>query len=477
MQPISPINFLHEHQNTQRSRTRRRAGVLAAVGIIAAILSSPTLRRPLLPPSVERVVGSVEQFSIFHLASSADRLLQGEQEDRINILLLGVGGENHDGAWLTDTIMLASLKPSTKQVALLSLPRDMVVPTQNGQWRKINSVHADAELTSLGAGLGAIQSTTESITGLTVPYVVRIDFQGFTKLIDELGGIDINVERTVEDYHYPILGAEEDPIYANRYEHLVIPKGFQHMDGELALKFVRSRYALGAEGSDFSRSRRQQQALSAVKEKVLSASTLLSPRKVTAILNLLQQHTATTFEVWEMLRLRQLIDGVDTGNIALTVLDDSPSSPLASSRGIDGAYILVPKGGNFERIQQMAQVMFEGRELIRPEFGQQPSASPTRLTGVKMSVEVLNGTTLPGYATRIAQLLETNGLSVNSVGNAPVRDATATIVYMNGSTQTLETTANRIARLVGGAVSSDIPPWLRQYKSASPIVIVLGPEQ
>ncbi len=476
MHPISPINFLQEHHTTTRRRhTARRFIMLGVLGLVALVLSSPTLRRPLLPQSVERVVGSVEGFSLFHLASSADRSLKGERDDRINILLLGVGGENHDGAWLTDTIIVASLKPSAKQVALLSLPRDMVVPTQNGQWRKINSIHADAELTQPGTGLAAIQSTIQTITGLTVPYVVRIDFSGFSKLIDELGGVDILVERTVEDYRYPILGRETDPVYANRYEHLVIPKGLQHMDGSLALKFTRSRYALGAEGSDFSRSRRQQQVLAAVKQKVFSASTLLSPRKISSLLNLLQQHTASTIEIWEILRLKQLVDGVDMTHIALTVLDENPSSPLSSSRGIDGAYILIPKGGNFQRVQDIAHNMFEQQEVIAPTPTQQPASYPTRLTSGKMIVDVYNGTSTPGYANRIAQRLEGDGIRIGSIGNAPVADAVNTIVYVRGEAPSIVSTARTIAEVVNGQTSSEFPQWLNA--TTTPITVVLGPEQ
>src|SRR3989338_7180461 len=79
---------------------------------------------------------------IRHLVESADTKLKGDDKDRINILLLGIGGKNHDGGLLTDTIILASLKPSQKKVALVSFPRDLAVPIENMGWQRINSVNA-----------------------------------------------------------------------------------------------------------------------------------------------------------------------------------------------------------------------------------------------------------------------------------------------------------------------------------------------
>ncbi|MFA4942007.1 MAG: LCP family protein, partial [Patescibacteria group bacterium] len=100
---------------------------------------------------------------IKHLAESADKNLKGEDRDRINILLLGMGGKNHDGGYLTDTIMLASIEPSTKKVALLSIPRDLTIPMEGMGWRKINNVNAFAEAKNPGSGGLAISQALGDI--------------------------------------------------------------------------------------------------------------------------------------------------------------------------------------------------------------------------------------------------------------------------------------------------------------------------
>ena len=206
---------------------------------------------------------------IKRLVESADKELKGEDRDRINILLLGMGGKGHQGGYLTDTIMLASIQPSTKKVALISIPRDLAVPMENLGWRKINNVNAFAEVEKKGSGGLAISQALSDILGQPIDYFVRVDFEGFVNIIDKLGGVNVYVDNTLEDYRYPIMGMEEAEPYESRFEHLYIEKGRQYMDGSLALKYVRSRHGGGGEGSDFARAKRQQKILQAVKSELL----------------------------------------------------------------------------------------------------------------------------------------------------------------------------------------------------------------
>ena len=144
-----------------------------------------------------------------HLIPSVDKQLKGEENDRVNVLLLGMGGQGHDGPYLTDTMMLASVKPSTKQVALMSIPRDLVAPVSN--WQKINSINAYAEQKTPGSGGEATSQAMSELLQTPIDYYVRVDFNGFAKIIDEFGGIEVNVENTLDDYSYPIDGQEDNP--------------------------------------------------------------------------------------------------------------------------------------------------------------------------------------------------------------------------------------------------------------------------
>jgi len=173
--------------------------------------------------------------------------LQGEADGRVNILLIGMGGTGHKGGLLTDTIMVLSIKPEAKQAALLSIPRDLYVPIPGAGSAKINSAHALGEQRETGTGPALAKSVVGTVLDLPIHYYIRVDFAGFTKLIDAVDGLDINVEKAIADPFYP---DERTEGYAPFY----LKAGPKHMDGKLALKYARSRETT----SDFDRARRQQ---------------------------------------------------------------------------------------------------------------------------------------------------------------------------------------------------------------------------
>ncbi|MBI4363422.1 MAG: LCP family protein, partial [Candidatus Doudnabacteria bacterium] len=130
------------------------------------------------------------------LIIGADKTLVGEDEGVVNILLLGMGGPGHDGPLLTDTMIVASISVKTNEVVLISIPRDFVVALANQGFRKINSAYAYAELAEPGSGGIVAAAAVEKITGLTIPYYASIDFKGFVKAVDHVGGIDVTIDRT-----------------------------------------------------------------------------------------------------------------------------------------------------------------------------------------------------------------------------------------------------------------------------------------
>ena len=145
------------------------------------------------------------------LGSSPEDVIEGYKEDRVNILLLGVGGKGHDGGYLTDTIILASYKPSTEQVSMLSIPRDLIIPIPGYGWRKVNNLYSIAEVNDPGTGGDYTKQILSQIFDEQIPYYIRLDFKGFTELIDLIGGVDVEVPNTLSDYQYPIPGREEYP--------------------------------------------------------------------------------------------------------------------------------------------------------------------------------------------------------------------------------------------------------------------------
>jgi len=170
---------------------------------------------------------------VARLMVGKDKILKGELLDRTNILILGMGGAQHEGPYLTDTIILASIKPSTKQIGLLSIPRDLYVPIPNYGWRKINSANALGVAESKDGGL-LTSKVVSNILDLPIHYWVRVDFNLFKEMIDELGGIEVEVARGFIDNQFPGVNFS--------YRVVSFKKGLQTMDGEKALQFARSRH-------------------------------------------------------------------------------------------------------------------------------------------------------------------------------------------------------------------------------------------
>ncbi|MEK7202916.1 MAG: LCP family protein [Patescibacteria group bacterium] len=384
-----------------------------------------------------------------HLAKSAAIKLKGEDRDRINILLLGMGGKNHDGGYLTDTIMLACLEPSDKKTAFVSIPRDMAVPIENMGWRKINNVNAFAEAKQPGSGSLAISQTVSDTLNVPVDYYIRVDFIGFEKIIDELGGVNIYVDNTFDDYKYPILGNETAP-WEERYQHLHFDQGWQKMDGALALKYARSRHSLGIEGSDFARAKRQQKILKAVKDKITSFNVLFNPIKINELISQIQNNFDTNLKFWEILQLWNNFKDIKDEQIITKVLDNSPGGLLTDSISESGAYILLPRNGDFSEIQY----------LIKDVFTDVPANDKTKVNMEKSAIEVRNGTWINGLANKAAMDLEKYGFTIVRVGNSSQQNFQKSVIYdltYGAKIKSLAVLKNK----TNANVSLGMPQWLQ----------------
>src|SRR3989344_7876927 len=165
--------------------------------------------------------------------------------NRTNILILGKGDVVHEAPDLTDTMIFVSVSHSSSSINLISLPRDIWIPELR---TKLNSVYYWGNKKQPDGGLVLAEASVEEIVGQPVHYAVVVDFNGFKKIIDILGGIEIDVEMSFTDEKYPIPGRENDLCdgdkeYKCRYETIHFAQGKQVMSGETALKFVRSRNA------------------------------------------------------------------------------------------------------------------------------------------------------------------------------------------------------------------------------------------
>lgn len=373
---------------------------------------------------------------IKNIISKPEDKIKGEEADRINILLLGVGGAGHEGAFLTDTIIFASLKPSSGEVAMMSIPRDLLVNFPKYSWRKINNgIAFGKESNYPGGGEALMAKTVSEVTGLPVHYYARIDFAGFRKIINDLSGLDIYVDNSFSDYQYPD--------YQYGYQTITFKKGWQHMDGERALQFVRSRHGNNGEGSDFARSKRQQKVLLALKQKLLSFGTIINPKSIVKVLDDLGDHNKTNMQLWEILRLAKLGRDINQNSIITQVLDSGSNSPLYASTTPDGAYVLQPKAGDFSEIQFIAKNIFTSNFIARENA----------------SIEVRNGTSYAGLAKKIADELVALNFNVTQVSNAKDGNYDKTVIYdlSNGQKPyTLISLQNKL----DANIAAGLPPFL-----------------
>jgi len=401
-------------------------------------------------------LSSLNKFNPFKqlalLVTSADKRLSGESKDRVNFLLMGVGGAGHEGPYLTDTIMVASLKPSTLEAALISLPRDLLVPLPSGEWQKINQVYAFGK-TQKSDGIQMITKVIDNILDLKINYYAVLDFTGFEKLIDDLGGININVEKGFVDSQYPTDDFLTTTVSFNA--------GPQLMDGKTALMFARSRHGGSGEGSDFSRSKRQQLILEAVQGKVMTISTLINPKKIASIFELPTNHLETNLPLWQVLKLSQLSQSITPDHIYRLVIDDSPGGLLESVIMENGEYVLKPTDNSYEKLQNLTNNIFD--------LG--------KIKSEAAAIELLNGTETSNLAYYTNLYLKRLNYHIINYGNAPTKDYQRTIIYDFTDGQK-KTTLKNLAKELQGYITKTIPDYIKNiYPNATSTPPSLTPPQ
>lgn len=293
--------------------------------------------------------------------------------------LVGYGGEGHDGAYLTDSIMLVQINLDKKRATLISIPRDLWVnvPTKSGDpfSLKINAIYQlgfypktypDAKINK-NDELYLFKDAIKTTTGLSLDYYVSVDFNGFVKAVDSLGGIEVNVKKTFDDYVYPVTGKEtdlcdypedklseiddrlatEEPqvIFPCRYEHLHFDKGLQKMDGKTALKYVRSRHGL-EDGGDFGRATRQQEFLIALKNALFSLESI---PKIVKTIEDLTPYIQT--DIPQGITSKFMKYGLTLGDFDLEKIVLSDDNVLENSYSEEGGYILLPKDNDWNIVK------------------------------------------------------------------------------------------------------------------------------
>lgn len=346
--------------------------------------------------------------------SAANQSLPVPALQPINVLLVGTDARSDEiGPPRTDTLILLTLEQQTQTAGMLSLPRDLWVPIPRYNLTyKLNTVYSIGEERGYaGGGSQLVKDTVSSFIGQPVQYYVRINFRGFIEVVDLIGGIDIEVPKTIHDDHYPTAD------YGLETFHL--DAGWQHLDGETALKYARTRNV----DDDYGRARRQQDVIKAVFDKVTSADMIpFLLTKLPTLIYTMRSSIDTDMPMATQLELANYMRQASLKEIRQLVLDSRFGEETYSD---EGAWILLP---DREKVRTAVDEFF-----ARPTFEAANNATETALSVPQdVRIEVLNGTDQPGVAARMRDLLQAQGWRVVSIGDADRSDYVRTLVINYG---------------------------------------------
>ena len=341
------------------------------------------------------------------------QLLKGEGDGRINVLLLGRGGGDHDAPDLTDTMMVASIDPVNHTSTLLSIPRDMYVKVDGAGSMKINAAWETGKYKYLGkvspnnpsaqgtlAGFTTVDQVVEKVIGVPIHYNVLVDFDAFKQAVDTVGGVTVTVPENLVD---PTIAWE------NANNPIIAKAGVQNFNGRQALLYSRSRET----SSDFARGQRQRAVLLALKEKVSTLGTLANPTKLASLANAFGSNVQTDLSLSDAAHFADIVKNINNSSVNSIGLADAPNSYVTTATVGDQSVVQPKAGeGNFSAIQTFV------RGQLKDPY----------LTKEQAKIQVYNGTTVVGLAGTQADILKSYGYTVAGTGNAPTKGYAQTVV-------------------------------------------------
>ena len=313
----------------------------------------------------------------------------------------GYGKKGMNYGERSDTAIVLHVSADRSNAIAVSIPRDTLthIPTcVNSKGQTVgNKTTKFNDAYSVGGPACTIKTVNE-ITGMDITNFVKVDFGGFKKIVEAVGGVEICLAKPIND---PKSG-------------LKLPAGKQTVTGEEALAFVRARHNIG-DGSDTSRIRRQQAFISSLSRKVLSSGTLLNPASVIGLLDAATQSITADPQMADLKQLQELVlslKGISPKNLTFLTMPWKPAG--------DGANVLENK----KKARPVWKAMRDDTAYPPKPTNGQPTLSSAPGS---IFVDVFNGTSTPGMARKVAKQLKAQGYRVQNAGNAPA-PVTATVV-------------------------------------------------
>lgn len=441
--------------STKRQKIiKRSAMVLAAiVFVIGALLV------------VKLVLASAKVFNGNVLGFFDSTKLRGEDEGRVNILVAGTSEDDidHDGADLTDSIMLLSIDTKNNTGFTVSIPRDLWVnygeSCAAGLSGKINAVYQcgnDNNFNEDGyarGGMGLLEKVVSKNFGIPIHYYGKINYTAFKDAVNAVGGITIQVDsddpRGIYDPN--IMPRDGGPVR--------LKNGPQKLDGIHALALARSRNVAGGYGmarGDFDRTTYQRKMLLALKEKGLSAGVLSNPSKVGSLFDAAGDNVKTNFQPNEVRRLYELAKLIDNSKIQSIDLA-SEEINLVTTGNVSGQSIVRPYSG----LTDYGDIKLFFKKLT--------STDPVVREGA--TVVILNGSGTTGLAAKKADELMQRGVDVLATGNATEQE---TSVVVRLTKENKGGTQSALEKKFGATTTTDVSkyPEVQSYKAD--FVVILG---
>lgn len=362
--------------------------------------------------------------------------------DTVNFLLIGSDRRFSTGSTRTDTLVVAILRPNEGQVSLISIPRDLWVSIPGYENNRINTAYQLGISSDYpGGGPGLLKETVEYNLGIRIDHTAMVDFDGFRKIVDTLGGVDVPVSCSYTDWRL-IDPAYNPEIEANWFLFTADP-GVIHMDGDLALWYARSRQ----KSNDFDRGRRQQEVLRALFTQALQAGTLT---RIPELYNNLKDSVETDLGLGDILQLSLYAPRMTNADIRSYYIRPPIVNSWITS---GGAYVLSP---NSDLLQQMLT------EALSP--------SPQILQQQAVTIDVMNGTTIAGYETLASNRLNYAGYETRIIPSDR-QDYSFSVLIDKSAVQDANVN-NSILNVMGMLPNSVIPA--ADPNSASQYLLILG---
>jgi LCP family protein required for cell wall assembly len=426
-------------------------GMAVSFGVLLIISGSLFWRMYDNLHKVFRGNDTVAALSAEHVAPG---LLKGEGDGRVNILLLGIGGKNHDGGDLTDTMVVLSVDPANSKAAMLSIPRDLWVKmpvNYFGAHQKINAAYSAGKYTYLGkndrantgqqaveAGFASVDQAVGDVLGIAINYHVLVDFQAFEQAVNTVNGVTLDVKEQLYD---PTMAWE------NANNPVLAAAGLQTMNGKQALMYARSRET----SSDFARSERQRQLLIALKQKMLTLGTLSNPTKIDSLMSAFGDNVQTDLSTKAAARLYDIMKKINDGEITSLSLT-APTSLVTTDR-VGAVSVVRPKAGfnTYGDIQAYVKAQLPDGYLVKERAG-------VYVVGANDALRAHTVTMLSGYGYRI-----TGSSVVTTVPSG------ATIVDLTGGEKPY--TQHYLQDRYGVAAQSNLPDGLQVPQDAQFVII------